>query len=187
MPMIRRGANDRPGSLLIPPLTIYEEILARPERLRVFVSSKMSGGSLAAERKAAAKAVESLGGASAWYWERDARGGPRSAAKFCEAQAGSSDALILILEDELTPITKREYQAAKRNGLWRCILVREGSVLTTRAQAFLDREARSSIYKSFRNLRELHSHVINSLWFGLAHGFRESAALRRGYRAKGGK
>jgi hypothetical protein len=160
-------------------LTVEQEILARPSHLTVFVSSKMSGGTLTRERLAAARAAEGVDVVRAWYWERDANAGPVSALPLCVNQAAASEVLFLILEDELTPVTYKEYLAAKRNGAWCCILIKDGGILTDKAQRFVDRESKHAVYKRFRTLSELRSHVVNAIYASLTREFRFGMARRR--------
>jgi hypothetical protein len=160
-------------------LSIAEEIFARPELPKVFVSSRMRGGALRLERRAVANEIDATRMAQAWWWERSAYAGPFSAQNICLKHAATSDALFVILEDDLTPITKAEYLAAKRNGVYRCILIRDGATLTARAQRFVDREQRNVTTAVFRNISELRSQTLASLRGGFTHSLRQRNARER--------
>jgi hypothetical protein len=160
-------------------LTLEQEILARPEHLTLFISSKMSGGALKSERRAVARAVEALDIVKAWYWERDAKAGPVSAVPLCVNKAAASELLVLILEDDLTPTTHKEYMAAKKTGAWCCILVKEGGTLTPKATRFIKRESKAAVYKRFRNASELRTHVMSALYTALLRGVRYDMFYRR--------
>jgi hypothetical protein len=81
-----------------------------PEYWKIFVSSKMVGGALSDERAAAIEAIDEFPLTRAWAWERDAHAGPYSSERECVAQAGTSDGLVLIVDDELTPVTRKEFE-----------------------------------------------------------------------------
>src|SRR3954447_15784974 len=103
-----------------------ELIFGRADRLKVFVSSKMTGGVLKPERRAAVRIIERFPSMRAWAWERDAVAGAYYSEEECVGNAATSEALVLILEDELTQVTRKEYIAAKRAGAHRIILHRTG-------------------------------------------------------------
>lgn len=83
-----------------------------PEDGKIFVSSKMNGGALKAERRAAVEAIEGISHWHAWAWESSAAAGPYYSERECVAQAGTSDGLVLIVEDEITPIVRAGGSAA---------------------------------------------------------------------------
>jgi hypothetical protein len=163
----------------IPRLSVADEVFARPEVPKVFVSSRMRGGVLRNERKAVADEIEGTRMATAWYWERSSYPGPFSSRHICLGHAATSQALIMILIDDLTPITKAEYLAAKKNGVYCCILIKEGATLTTRAQRFVDRESRVATLGRFRNLSELRSQSLRALRGGMAYGLWLRNVLQR--------
>jgi hypothetical protein len=157
--------------------SISDEIIyGRGPALRVFVSSKMRDHSLDAERMAAVRAIDSYPPHRAWAWERDSAAGSYSASKLCIKIAGASDGLVLILGDDLTPITKREYFAAKRGAVPRYLLLKDGATRTPSTDAFVQRERKHVVTKKFRNSRELRSHVRNSLGQRLVFLSREAIA-----------
>jgi tetratricopeptide (TPR) repeat protein len=102
-------------------------IYARPsEHGKIFVSSKMSGGALKAERRAAVEAIEEIPLWRAWAWEDSAEAGPYCSERECVAQAGTSDGLVLIVEGELTPITRSELKAAQDTGVPIFVMLKTG-------------------------------------------------------------
>jgi hypothetical protein len=140
------------------------ELQMRPPWWKVFVSSKMRDGSLGAERGAAIKAVERLPFARAWAWERDATAGPYCSKEECVRQAGSSEALILILADEITSITRAEHKAAHDAGAAIFILLKAGAKRNESLKSFIKRaRRRAAVTKNFANLGELRTHVEDGL------------------------
>jgi hypothetical protein len=115
------------------------------------------------ERSAAADAVESMPGCTSWRWERDAKAGPYSSEKECVNYAGASSGLVLILGNDLTPITRKEYLAARRRGLPCYIFCRLGATRSDAVRRFIGRERRHSVYKTFSNVEELKTLVIVSI------------------------
>jgi|GEM_PF-2969127 len=90
------------------------ELHSRPaDHLKVFVSSKMKGGALKAQRRRALETIDAFPVTKAWAWERDASAGPYSSEAECVREAGTSDALVLILDEDITPITRAELTAAR--------------------------------------------------------------------------
>lgn len=81
-----------------------DNLYGRPRAFVVFISSKMAGGALAAEREAAIAAVAEFRPARSWAWEKDAPAGSFYSEEECVERARTSDALVLIVEDELTPL-----------------------------------------------------------------------------------
>jgi hypothetical protein len=154
----------RPSNSLLERSLSAEVLYGRADHLRVFVSSKMRDGSLRAERRAAVRAINAQPWHRAWAWETNATAGPYSARRVCIDNAATSDALVLILADDLTPITKSEYLAAKRAQIPRFILVKAGVLQSDVLARFVSREqARQVITVRFRNLRELETAIHNAL------------------------
>lgn len=133
------------------------------ETLRIFISSKMRRGAMRKERGAAADAVESMPGCSSWRWERDAKAGPYSSENECVNYAATSSGFVLILGDDLTPITRKEYRAARRNGLPCYIFCRRRASRSAAVRLFIAREKRHAVYKTFSNVEELKTLVIVSI------------------------
>lgn len=73
----------------------------------------MRGGGLARERAVAIDAIDGAAIHRARAWERDAHAGPYCSEAVCLGHARMSDALVLLVAEDLTPITRREYLAAK--------------------------------------------------------------------------
>jgi hypothetical protein len=159
--MERRGSSR---SLASRP-NVSDELFLKPERMKIFVSSKMRDGTLRRERKAAAEAIEATPISLAWYWERDAKAGPYSSERVCVGHARTSDGLVLILSDDITPITRREFRAAKTAGAPCFILVKEGAALSASVRRFLARERRGAISQTFSNLSELRTAVTGAINF----------------------
>ena len=133
------------------------------DHLRVFVSSKMRDGSLAAERQTAVRVIDSHPWHKAWTWESSAQAGPYSARRVCIANAETSDALVLIVADDLTSITKSEYFAAKKQGVPRFILAKADVVRSPDLEQFLKRERSKSVTVNYRNLPEFRSRIRGAL------------------------
>lgn len=142
----------------------HELIYGRDDRLKVFVSSKMAGRALESERAAAVEHIERFPSMRAWAWERDAVAGSFYSEEECVGQAATSDALVLILEDDLTDITRKEYLAAKRNGTHRIILHRTGAKRSKALQRFIDRERTSgAVTAGYGNNSELSTRLFEAL------------------------
>jgi tetratricopeptide (TPR) repeat protein len=140
-----------------------DELFARPPWGKVFVSSKMSGGALQAERAAAIKAIERFPHLHAWAWERNAAAGPYYSEEECVGHARTSDALVLILEDELTEVTRKEYNAARRRGAHCIVLLKAGVARSASLQRFVARARRRDSTANFGNLSELESQLFSAL------------------------
>jgi tetratricopeptide (TPR) repeat protein len=141
-----------------------ELIFGRSSQLKVFVSSKMAGGALKPERQAAVRKIESFPSMRAWHWERDAVAGTFYSEEECVGNAATSEVLVLILEDELTEITRKEYFAAKRAGAHRVVLHRTGVGRSTRLERFIDRERkRDAVTAGYGNVSELETRLFEAL------------------------
>jgi hypothetical protein len=161
--------------------TIAEEILyGRPLQSTAFISSKMGDGALEAERKAAIRAINATRVAKAWCWERDGIAGSFCSRKFCVSRARASDLLFLILEDDLTPITRAEYRAARNAGVNCCILIKQSSTLTAAANRFVTKERRVVTTRYFGKPSELKSEIIRSLTDSHSYGIRMEILRRLG-------
>jgi hypothetical protein len=178
------ASSRRAGIVLEMPVSLerplVDEILCgRPRHLKVFVSSKMRGGVLAVERGAAVEAIDTMPWYRAWAWERDAAPGPYSAWRVCVGHAKTSDVLVLLLSDDLSPITRKEYRAAKRAGVPRLVLLKAGSSRSDAAEHFVITEQRSSITAEFANLAELRTQVLQGLQSYALRAHRESILAAR--------
>jgi hypothetical protein len=134
-----------------------------PDYLKVFLSSRMHGGSLAAERRVAIEAIDASPLHRAWAWERDAHAGPYSAPTLCVANARTSDALVLILGEDLTTMTKKEFNAARRARVPSFILIKEGVARTPEAERFIGREQARVVTNTFANDAELRTQLQGAL------------------------
>jgi tetratricopeptide (TPR) repeat protein len=162
------------------------ELYSRPTYFKVFISSKMADGALAEERGAAAEAVEEFPLARAWFWERDAPAGSHHSREECVRQAGTSDAIVLILEDELTSITKAEYAAAHAAGAPTILLLKNGFERSAELARFIARARDEAITKSFTNSAELRSAITGALWTWTVRAGRTVMLETRQQRARAG-
>jgi len=157
------------------PRSLTEELFARPAHLTLFVSSKMAGGVYVVERERCAYAVEGTGIARAWYWERDANAGPYCSEIVCLGHAATADGLILILGDELTPITRQEYEVARARDVPTFIFTDERTTQQDAVRAFVSAERAHSVTKNFRNVSELQTHVVDALKYFAVQSWRRTA------------
>jgi tetratricopeptide (TPR) repeat protein len=161
-------------------LSARELIFGRPDRLKVFISAKMASGALKDERVASAEVVERFEGMSAWYWERDATAGSYYSVEECIGEAQTSDALVLILEDDLTEVTRKEFQAARRGGANLIVLVRAGVMRSRTLTRFIDRErGRGAVTKPWSNIAELRTVLFDALREMTVRPVRERIVDRR--------
>ncbi|MFI5259763.1 MAG: hypothetical protein ACHQ01_09180 [Candidatus Limnocylindrales bacterium] len=148
----------------IPPVGIAERLYGRPASAKIFVSSKMRGDALSAEREAAIGAIRSIRPlAEPWAWETSGLPGPYSAAAVCVGHARTSDGLVLLVGDSLTAITRREYRAAKGAGAACFVLTRSADTPDGRTAAFVARERKTVVTHGFANCRELRTLVRRSI------------------------
>jgi tetratricopeptide (TPR) repeat protein len=158
----------------------YDEIYARPDtHWKVFVSSKMRGGALKAEREATTDAIEDFALTKPWAWEKSANAGPYCSEAECVGQARSSDALVLILGEELTDMTLKEYEAAYNNAVPVFAMIEAGVTRAPDLEAFIRRLRNRGITSNFSNPGELASLVINAIrTWALRLGRNEQARAR---------
>lgn len=140
----------------------------------------MKGGPLKAEREMAVHAIESTSLAHAWCWERQARAGEFCAEGVCIGHARTSDGLVLILGDTLTPITRKEYLAAGDAHAARFILIQDGVDRDHDAREFIRRERSRAITKNFANLAELQKHIVDALNYHAVNSARQQQLARLG-------
>jgi tetratricopeptide (TPR) repeat protein len=140
-------------------------IYARPQEYwKIFISSKMAGGALKVERIAAVEAVEEFPLTRAWAWEQSAEAGPYCSERECVAQAGTSDGLVLIIEDELTPITRSEFDAARSAGAPIFMMLKAGATRDIELQRFIKRARDDGITTvNFSSPGELRTRITNAL------------------------
>lgn len=157
-----------------------ELIFGRPSMsAKVFVSSEMRSGELAAERLAAAEAIAETGFHHSWTWENDGYASEFCAKGLCIGNAETSDYLILILGRKLTPVTREEYFAAKVNLVPTIVFARTGCTRTRAAQKFVDEEASNSSYGEFGSSADLKRRIVESLKSHFARTLRERQYQRR--------
>ncbi len=65
------------------------------------------------ERAKLGDAIDAIPRMRSWLWERDAPVGDYSSEAVCVRVAGTSDCLVLAVGRELTPTTRKEYEAAQ--------------------------------------------------------------------------
>ncbi len=140
-------------------------IYARPlEYWKIFISSRMTGGALKSERIAAIEAVEEFPLTRPWAWELSADAGPYCSERECVAQAGTSDGLVLIVEDEITPITRRELKAAREAGAPIFLMLKVGVARDAELQRFIKRvREQANTTANFSSAGELKTRVAKAL------------------------
>lgn len=136
-----------------------ETLFGRAEQQRVFISSEMASGALAAERAAAADEVNKHPDFMAWKWEGSVSAGRYPSLEECIGNAQTSDLLILILGDDLTEVTKAEWQAARGNGANCAVLVKRSTKRNARANAFIAEQRTDGIDVDFSTIEELRAGV----------------------------
>jgi hypothetical protein len=99
----------------------------------------------------------------AWYWERDANAGPYSAETVCVGHASTCDGLVLLLGEELTPITEKEYRAALRAGAPCYVFLKECGSRSTGAEEFIKEVRQHAVTQTFGNLSELGTLVVGAI------------------------
>jgi tetratricopeptide (TPR) repeat protein len=156
-------------------------IYARPpEDGKIFVSSKMTGDPLKAERRAAIEAIEEFPLASPWAWEDSAQAGPYYSERECLAQAGTSDGLVLILEDEITPITRRELQAAQAAGVPIFVMLKTGFTRNAELDGLVKRvRGEGNITANFSSPGELKTRLAKAVRTLTWRSWREQMLHRR--------
>lgn len=156
-----------------------EALFGRSPLLKVFVSSKMNGKPLVAERLAAAEAIDSLQIAKAWYWERDACASPICAEDVCLGHARTSDALVLLLGDDLTYMTNKEYEAAEAASVPCLVFLASDVKRNAAADKFVKSVRKHLVSGYFASSSELQTQVANSLKIYFAQNVRENQIARR--------
>lgn len=152
----------------------------RPDSLRIFVSSQMRSGALAAERRAVSDTINGSPMHHAWTWEDDAPAGAYHSEAECVLYAGTSDGLVLLLAGALTRVTRAEYEAARRAGADRFVFVRTGTALTDDASRFVDGERNNrTITRQFANISELRTSLTQALFHSAVRASRHDVLRRR--------
>jgi len=149
-------------------------LFARPEKLKVFISSQMRDNVLNAERQTAAKAIDRTGFAIAWLWENDACAGPYSAEAICLGHARTSDGLVLLLAEQLTPITQMEYEAASLAGVPCYIFLKQGAQHDRKVERFIKTvREKTAVTAKFQGLSELETQVTKAMFRYAVDSIRE--------------
>jgi tetratricopeptide (TPR) repeat protein len=153
-------------------------IYARPaDHWKVFVSSKMAGGALKAERAAAVNAIDAFPLTRAWVWERDAVAGPYCSEPECVRQAGTADLFVLILSDELTPVTRLEFEAARAASVPAFVFLQADVERDDDTDAFVALVRKNGITQAFSSPGELATQITRAIrTWALREG--RSAVLR---------
>jgi hypothetical protein len=166
------------AEIIAEPRSLFEEVNGRPDDVLIFISSRMRGYEVVREQ--CAKTIEGTGIMRAWYWERDARAGPRSAPHVCLQRAGTSDGLILIVGRELSDITRQEYEAATGRHIPTFVFVDQSKKQTKVTKDFIAAAQGKVTTGVFANENELRSNVLNAvrecnsrMWRTAAHGYWE--------------
>jgi len=148
------------------------------EHLRVFVSSRM-GTTLDDERRVAVSTINTFSHRRAWSWEDDAPAGAYHSEAECVGIARASDELVLILGEDLSPVTRAEYEAARDNGVQRYILIREPVTDDEAVREFITQERRHAVTRGYRNIEEFNSLLFKALNDATVRASREQMLRRR--------
>jgi hypothetical protein len=140
-----------------------EIIFGRRRLMKVFISSKMNGNPLIAEREAAAEAIDGLSFAEAWFWERHHTATPVCAEAICLGHASTSDALVLLLGQDLTYMTKKEFAAAQAEKVPCMVFLAAGVARDENANRFVNSVRKPSVTASFASSSELKTQVADAL------------------------
>lgn len=149
------------ASEVIVPTPPIDILYGRPSRKKIFVSSKMAGDVLKAERTAAIRAIDAMDGSYAWAWERDGIAGCYDT--FCLGHAKESDCFILILAEELRPFVQKEYRTAINASVLCFIFVKDDVVLAPATESFIKREKKNTPVIKFVNLAELETLITRTI------------------------
>ncbi len=156
-------------------------IYARPpEHGKIFVSSKMNGGALEIERRAVIEAIQEFPLAHPWAWEDSAEAGPYCSERECVAQAGTSDGLVLILAEEITPITRSELNAAQAAGVPIFVMLKTGVTRDANLEKLVKRirgEGQTTV--NFSSPGELKTRITKALRTLALRSWREQMLHRR--------
>jgi hypothetical protein len=124
----------------------------------------MRGFALKEERIAAAKVIDGSGFARAWYWERDANAGPYCSEQLCLGMARTSDGLVLLLASDITPITQREFMEARKHGVPCFVFQKDDAEPDDEVRAIVDLARSDGITVKFRNISELQTQILSSIY-----------------------
>jgi len=132
------------------------------DAIRIFISSKMDG-SLDAERRSAAGAINRLDTHKSWWWEEDAPAGVLHSELECIQFARTSDGLILLVAGDLSDIIYSEYRAARAANAETYIFIREQDDLPDDVRTFITEERKGIVTRNFQNTAELETYIYSSL------------------------
>lgn len=162
---------------------VSDLLYGRPtEYLQVFVSSQMNSGGLKVlvdERAAAIDAINAIEGTKPWAWEISAPIGMYHSETICVEYARNSDMLVLILAEELTNITHKEYKAAKQGHAQCCIFSKSDVAPTDRVKQFIKSERRHASTGKFGNASELKTQITRAIMTHLIRSARTQQAHSR--------
>lgn len=123
----------------------------------------MRDDALAAERKAAIEAVDDFALSKAWAWEKNAPAGPYYSVAECVGQAATADALVLILSEEITEVTRLEYEAARNAGAPIFAMVKADQKQTRQLSEFIELLRTRGVTVGFSTPGELASRITEAL------------------------
>lgn len=139
-------------------------LFGRGHRLRVLVSSVMRDGELAKERQAVAERLDALDGLEPWLWERDGVAGPRDARDFCLYSAQFSDALIMIIGANISPVTREEFEIARADRVPCFVFLKKGVERDADAKSFVAMVRREHhITRDFESAQDLAEAVDDAI------------------------
>ncbi|MDQ6927674.1 MAG: tetratricopeptide repeat protein [Actinomycetota bacterium] len=151
----------------------------RPATLKVFISSVMRNGSLAAERNAVAAVVDDHPDAEGMAWERNANAGPYSSVGVCTGHASTADVLFLVVSDDLTDVTEAEWRAAQKGGAACAMFTKTGVSRSSRLQTFIKIERSNGIDVPFEGLPSLQQAMSDALRRCITDASRQRTQRRR--------
>lgn len=139
-------------------------LFGRGRRLRMFISSVMRDGELAAERQAVAARLDDLDGFEPWMWERNGVAGTRDARDFCLYSAQSSDALIMIIGSSLSPVTRDEFEIARVEGVPRFVFLKQGVERDADTDSFVEMiRCEHHVTADFESPQDLAEKVVEAI------------------------
>jgi hypothetical protein len=147
-------------------------------RLQWFVSSRLKGDCLRAEREAAIAAIMETQIIIPWAWERNSLAGHYPYEETCIHFASKSDGLILIVEGDVSPLCQKEYHAAATRKKPCYIFIKDGYEFEPAAEQFIaEQRKQGSNPIRFRNIQELKSLLGKSLQAECVRAFRHSHGM----------
>lgn len=117
----------------------------------------MRSGALAKDRSVAAAVLDDHPDIEPWLWERQANAGRYSSYEVCVHNARTSDILILILAENLTPVTETEWRSATDGGANCALLLKRVESRTERARSFIAAQRSDGIDVEYATEDELET------------------------------